>query len=711
MRVLQAGLNTGAPVLVYDKTKTYVSGRAAQKTIGGALVIGPPPTGFINSQVDSGLAPQASITTLNGRQFQLATLTGGIATVLLYSVDLTGVTAPSYVGKLQIRVPNAAATTQTLKGFAIYDGASSGAVTGWQIYIGTTGSVLINGGLFIANNISSSDFVPGSPATIEMAVASNAKAVYMPQDPSAIGVANNLTSMQGLSLDVATRRLYFNNNVLATTQFAVFDPSATPNMALQTTTSPTVAASPTLMLTAHGYVNNDPVVITANAPTGFTASNAAAAQSVYFVRNATANTFELSATSGGGSISATSVTSATVVTRAFGQSVSQWLSIRTGTISGMVGTILTTNSQKIVTPSQTTDPFIPAVVNNQNCLFLPTLTNFYLFKVSDITNGATTLPSLVTVNNQGNGSDYTAIATQYATYSVTTGRVIFISNTAQFYVKRWISNVIDSAFGGLTTTYLETPGFSPSTFAGVTAGGLEVTSGILYLVLTTIGQRGVLYSDFRSDSSYGFSFVTSQVLDTSDVQSGSYIATVEKLFDITSSMIFSYKTKSTLGDAGFNDPTTGWTIISTASDLSLVAFNNFTQFRVDYTVDSGVTNTPSQIADLFLSYNGKTEVSDYWAFDEDNTTVGTGSPSYVTLIQKKAYAVSIPTLYLRGFDVSGTQTVGTLNTVANVGIVSNSTNGGTSFGAGVGPNAVGNLVRFLIASPPGSRAYLSLRES
>lgn len=711
MKVLAAGLNTGAPVIVYDKTKTYVAGRAYQKTIEGANVIGPPLTGFINTQTDIGLAPSYTITTPNNRQFQLISMTGGIATVVLYTVDPTGMTPPQLVGRLLFRIPNVAVTTHTPKGFQVWDGANSGVVTGWQIYFGSTASVLINGGSFMANNIGLADFVPASPATIEMAIASNAKAVYMLADPGAIGSANTLTAMQGLSLDRATRRLYFNNNILATTQIAVFDPSVTPDVVLQTTTASTASGSPTFTLAGHGYALNDPVVITANKSTPFVLTTAVAAQTVYFVRNPSANTFELSATSGGASINATSVTANTVFTRAFGQSVSQWLSIRTGTLTGLAGAILITNSQRIVTPSQSTDPGIPSVVNNETCLWLPTATNFYLVKVSDIVNGATSLPSLVTVNVIGAGVDYTAIVPLIAIYSETTGRIIYTSNTAQVYVKRWINSVIDLAFGGLNTTYLENSANSPYSFAGVTVTNLEVQAGILYMTLGTIGQRGVLYMDFRSDSSFGFSFITSAVLDTSDVQSATYIATIEKIFDLTSPLVFSYKTKATYADAAFDDPTTGWTEISVAADLELAAFDNFTQFRVDFSIASGSTNTPSQIEDLLLSYNGKTEVSDYWAFDEDTTTVGTGSPSYVSAVLKKAYPVAVPTLYLRGYDASGNQTIATLNTVTNVAVVSHSTNDGLSFSAGVGPNTPGTILRFLIASPPGSRAFLSLRES
>lgn len=711
MKVLQAGLNQQTPVTVYDKTKPYLAGRAYLKSIGGTNVLGPPLTGFINSFNDAGALAQCSHTTPNGRHFEVTTITAGVATIGLWQFDFTGVAAPTFVGKILIRLPNNAATTHTLRGFRVYDGANSAVVTGWKIFFGTIGSVLINGGLFTANSIALADFVPVSPPTIEMAVASNAKAVYMAQDPGTIGVANTLTSMQGLSLDAATQRLYFNNNVLATTQFAVFDGSATPNLVLQTTTAPTVNSSPTFTLTGHGYAANDPVVITANAPTSFTASTSAAAQTVYFVRNPTANTFELSATSGGSSINATSVTASTVVTRAFGQSTSQWLSIRTGTITGLSGTILLTNSQKSVVPTQTTDPLIPAGINNQSCIFLPTSTGFYFFKVSDITNGVTTFPSMVTVNNQGSGIDYTAITTINATYSFTTGRIVYTSNVAQLYVKRWQNGVIDQQFGGLNTTYLESSGVNPYTFAGVTVGNLEVESGWLIMCLGTIGQRGVLYMDFRSDALGGYSYVTSPVVDTSDVQSATLIGTIEKLFDLTAPMVFSYKTKATSTDASFNDPTTGWTTIPTQADLSLYAFNNYTQFRIDFEIAMGEVNTPAQINDLFLSYSGKTELSDYWAMDDDNTTQGTGSPSYVTFVQKKVYTASVPTLYMRGYDAAGTQNIATLDTVTNVGVVSNSTNNGTSFSAGVGPNTIGTLLRFLIASPPGARSYLSLKES
>jgi hypothetical protein len=104
-------------------------------------------------------------------------------------------------------------------------------------------------------------------------------------------------------------------------------------------------------------------------------------------------------------------------------------------------------------------------------------------------------------------------------------------------------------------------------------------------------------------------------------------------------------------------------------------------------------------------------MSDYWALDNDDTTQGTTSPSYLSFIQKKVYSTYPTALYARGYDAAGNQVLGTLDTVTNIGVVSYSTNNGVSWTAGLGPNAVGTRMRYLIASPPSGVAYCSQRES
>lgn len=713
MKVLQLGLNQQSPVVVYDKTKPYMAGRVAQRTIGGQQVYGPPLTGFINTFNDTASGVLMSKATANGRLFQLLSITAGLATISLHIFDYTGATAPQYVGKILVRVPNTAATTHTMRGFEVWDGANSGVTTGWQIYLGTVGTVLINGGLFVVNNISQSDFSPLSPPTIEMAVASNAKAVYMMQDSAAIGVNNTLTAMQGLSHDRTNRRLYFHNNVLATTQFAVLDGSATPNLVLQTTTAATSSGSPTFTLTGHGYNANDPVVITANAPTGFTASTSAAAQTVYFIRNPTANTFELSATSGGASINATSITSGTVVTRAFGQTISNWLNIRTGTVTGFVGTFLLTNAESYVTPLQSLDASLPVAFNNVGCLFLATSSNFYLVKVSEITNGATTFPTMITVNALGTGTDYTAVTPAFAQYSETTGRIVIVSNSSQFYVKQWQNSAWTQIFGGLNTSYLENGTNVPYTFAGVTIVNLDFKSGYAFAALSTTGQRGILYMDFRSDANFNYSFLTTPVKDTSQVQSMSSFFTREKLFDLTASMVFSYKTSANSTDAVFNDPTTGWTMIPIATDLSGYAINNFTQLRVDFITSEGNVNTPAQINEIFLAYTGKNEISDNWAFSSENSTRNGASPAYSAFVMLVSDSGK---KYFRAYSKSTGALVAQANTTDDFSLFDKSTNNGTSWAAMASANDYSNTagtteIRYKWPGTIPSDVIVSLRDN
>lgn len=711
MKTLSFGLTDQAPVLVYDETKPYLAGRAFEKTISGTTVLGPPLTGFSNTFLDTASGVLATSTTPNGRQFQLLTITGGLATIALYNIDVTGQTAPAYVGRILARVPNAAATAHSVRGFEVYDGPNNATVTNWQIYIGTAGSVLINGGLFTVNKVDYADFSPLSPPTFEMGISSDAKAVYLNQDPAFTGATNNLTAMQGMALQPSTRLLVFHNNLLATTQFIKFDMTVAPAVTLKTTTSPTASGSPTFTLTAHGYANNDPVVITSNAPTGFTLTGSGV-QTVYFIRNATANTFELSATSGGASINATSITASTVLTRAFGTTNSNWMSIRTGTVTGFAGVILLTNCESIVVPNSTLDPAIPAAVDGQDCLFMPTNSNVYLIKLSEITNGATTFPTMVTVNVLGNGTDVVTIAPTFAAYSEVIGRIILISNTSQFYIKRWTSSAIDLSFGGLNTLWLENSSNKPYTFAGAAIVNLEVKDGWLYATLSTVGQRGVLYMDLRSHCDFGYSYVTSPIIDTSDVAFGKTIQTIEELFDLTSTMQFEYKTAATSSDVIFDDPDTGWTTFEQASDLSAISFNKFTQARICFDIAVGNVNTPAQINSLFLSYIGKGEISDYWTGSVDNTSLSGASPMYVAFRLNKVYDTSVPTMYLRGYDDTGAL-VYNFNTVTDVAMFSYSTNNGTSWTAlGTVPNtALTTEIRALISSPTGNRVTWSLMES
>lgn len=719
MKVISADLLDSTTTTYGDTTKTYIAGRVFSKTILSETVLGPPLTNFIdvfNDTLGGGsVTPNGIYLSPNGRLFLATTPAAGLMTILLYDYDLTGATSPSYVGRIVLSVPNSAATTHIVRHFEVLDGADPSVVTGWKIVFGTIGTVLINGGTFLANNISKSDFVHTSPPTIGMAISSSAKAVYMLQDPNNIGVNNNLTAMQGAGLDHSTSQLYVNYNVLASTFFIKWDLTATLTYNTQTTTAATAIGSPTFTLTGHGYNNNDPIVITSNAPGGFTVSTSTV-QTVYFIRNATANTFELSATAGGASINATTVQASTVVGRAFGQITTPWLSIKTGTVTGITGTILLTQSHMLAYPNNAIDPSIPAGLSGQTCFFLPTATFFHLFKVSDITNGATSFPSMSAVNNLGSGTDYTTPSSAIASYSSSTGRVIYTSNTSAFYAKRWQSNAITHAFGGLNTTYWEntSPTRITTNFSAVALSTINTTSSVGWLLFSssTAGQRGVYFMDFKSDIAFDYSYIISKLLDTSKTQYFEFFQSIEQIFDYTNSMEFFYRTAATDSDPVFSTATGGWVALDNNVLQESFLLSNYTQFKIGFDIAQLSAQTPAQIQELYIALTGINELSEHWCGSVDNTTGNSISPAYSAFRLCKQYASSVPILYFKAYDDSGS-VVASANTSANPTFFEYSTNNGTSWNSlGTIPNTVLTTeVRYKWASPPGVRVTVSLREA
>jgi hypothetical protein len=665
-----------------------------QKTINSNAVLGPPLTNFIDVFTDTAaggsITPNMDFETPNGRLFIINTPAAGVATVLLYDKPANGQSAPVYIGRILVNLPNSAATTHTLRHFKVYDGPNNATVTGWKIVIGTTGSVLINGGTFTVYGVAKANFVPISPPTFGMAIASSANAVYMHQDPSNIGVNNNLTANAGASLDLTNQISIVHNGTAAAGQFFKLDLTAAPAVVLQITTAATAIGSPTFTLTGHGYNNNDPVVITFNAPGGFTASTASA-QTVYFIRNATANTFELSATSGGASINATTVQTLTVLTRAFGTTVSAWTNTKTGNITGISGTLLLNNSENFCNPNTSVDPNIPASVSGFDCIFFATTTNFYLFKVSDIALGVTSLPSMTSVNVSGTGTDYTAITVATAAYSSTLGVVVYTSNTSAFYVKRWLSGNILLAFGGLSTAYWEnTPSRQTTNFSAVTISNLDSRLGWLSVCGTTVGQRGIFYIDLYSDHSFGNSYIITKVIDTSRVRRFEFIQALEELFDLTNSLAFGYRTSNNYSDTIFSSPTAGaFTTIQFAKDLSSFNLQDWTQLRISFDIATLFAQTPAQIRELFLAVTKVFENSENWFTDNENTTKAASANPKSAAILVKAYATSVPAIRLQAYSRATGLVVLDKNTSAHASEFKYSSDSGTSWNPlGTIPNTI-----------------------
>ncbi len=705
MKNINANLLTST-TNTYDKTKTTLAGNATVHSVSGVTAIGPALTKFIDVQTDfAGLVAQSGVhsATINGRMFVLSTFAASVASIALYNVDyVTGAESP--VGRILITLPSQAATTHTARFIRAIDTGT----TGWKILVGTIGTVAVNGGVFLVNNVDLADFSMGpSPTQFYMAVANNTKGVYQLQDPAGLGAANNITALMGGTYNSTIQQAIVTTGTAGSFAMHGFDVSINPNVLIQAATAPTVAASPTFTLTGHGYAANDMLVFTANTPTPFVTSTGANVQTVYFVRatNLTANTFELSATAGGVAINATSATTPTFA-RAHGASSNTYLASRkTGTItSGFAGTALLVDCQKIVTIADGPN-------GGSLCYFFPTTTNFYCFKVTDITSGVTTLPTAAGINNLGSGTDITAPTTINATYSETLGKIIYVSAAFSFIMKNWANNAIITTFGTQINTWLENTGRIADYFRGFAVSGVDIRQGVMFVSGVTVGQRGMLMIDLRSDAKFDYSYVISPVLNVGN-SIFKFITTIETLFVQTDTLEISYRTASTLTDPMFNTAAGSWTLLNSNSDLSGISLLNYAQFKINWDVATVLSGIPSQIIDLVIGIQPRSEMSDNWLGSVDNTSQNGATPAYSAFRLITAYSTSVPQMFFRAYDDNNVL-VASANTTSDPTLFEYSTNNGTSWNAlGTIPNTIQTTeVRYKWPTPPGVKVIVSFRES
>ena len=695
---------------VYDKTKLSTFGNAYGKTLSGKTCYGPGLTKFIDVQTDFAATPiimsGAEHTTANNRKFIASTVVTGVINIALYSVDpVTGATTP--LGRIQGILPNAAATTHTVRSIRVVDSG----VTGWKIFIGTVGSVVVNGGVFMINKVDLADFnFSLTPNVFYSGLTSDIKATYYLQDPAALGVANSITTLMGFGYSAAQNQIIGVKGTAASFSHDGFSTTVAPTVLSQTATAATVNGSPTMTLTAHGYAANDMLVFSANTPGGFTQSNQTSQQTVYFVRatNLTANTFELSATSGGAAINATTATTPTFV-RAWGTTTALYVNARkTGTItSGFAGTALLVDSMQIITPTDGPNAGVQS-------FFLPTSTNFYHWPLTNISSGATTLPNQFGVNNTGNGLDYIAPGTTMAKYSEELGKIVYSSLQFAIFMKGWTnSSIITHGFGSQITTILENNSSAQAAyFRGNQVFGLSAWKGWIFATITTSGQRGILQIDPRSDQSFGFSYMTTPVKYIGP-SVAKFVSTYEKIFNITDSVKFSIRTAATASDPLFNTDSGGWTVVSTADDLTSVSLLSYVQSKIEWDVTTFLSGIPAQLYDVLLGYDALTDTSDNWLPVVEGSTPDGSSPSDSVWELRTAYASSVPTLYTYDFDKSTLSPVGSvLNSASNPTNFNYSTDAGVTWlPLGTIPNVVGTRVRRRRNAPPGTDVITSLRES
>jgi len=685
MKGIKANL-TSDVVTSYDQAKTTLVGRVTQKTIDGEQVLGPALNKFIDVYTDSlALAnPIMNFTTSNGRVFSISAEASGLSVVSLHTYDFaTGATV--YVGCIRVSLADLAATTHTFRSLKVIDNGT----TGWKILFTTSASVAINGGTYCANNIDLADFLPLGFPTIPFATGSDQKAVYFLQDPANIGVGQLQITSVGSVLDTANNRIYVHNGTAAVHQYYAYDTSAILDCPL--TTGVTIdAGTDRFTHTAHGYADNTPIRIT-----NLVGATGLINESTYFVRNSTVDDYQVSATTGGAAINIT--TAGTVdVCRAFGTTGSAFVH-KTGNLPVLVGTLLATDSEDFANPQHTTNAGF-------DCVFFCTNSSLYLGRLSDLTSGATTWPSLVTSNLLGTPNQIVAPAAALATWSNSLDRAIYLTNTNVFVAKRLVSNEIESIFGGTSNSYLEAkPSNTAVEMKVITTVSFDLEQGVLFVVGNATGQRGIFTTDLLADANYNSTHIISKVLD---IPNGvlEFVDTFEKMWAYTGILKIEYRT------SGFGSPSSGWLTLPDKQSLTAISIaSGQVQFKLSFIIIQNGGGLPAQVNDLFIGFTSNNEISDNWEFSNDDSD--NGNPSRAAFRLKKAYTTSVPTLNFRAFDLSDSLIVNH-TTVANSSNFQYSTDGGVNWNnVGTIPNTVGTLVRYTFTVAPGVDIRPSLRES
>mgnify|MGYP000856706234 CR=1 FL=1 len=386
-----------------------------------------------------------------------------------------------------------------------------------------------------------------------------------------------------------------------------------------------------------------------------------------------------------------------------------WYSHKTGTITGLTGTFLLLNNYHLCVP--TADSGAPVSVQGSLCLFIPGSVAFSLGKISELTSGATSWPSIVTADTANVANTSVAQTPLTAHCSNVLQKSIFQLCSGRWFVKKFINTNYELEFGSAANPQYRAGQSSVIDFyefGGVTVVSTWTKNGWLHTVNNTAGQIGSASFDLRSLHQYDYSAIISK---TFDVQAGTQLVSLSINSPVRSFGRFFYRTNLT---TNFSTATTGWTLLPTdrvLTGISMVGVNKI-QFKFQTRMERDSSTIPLQIIEAHLLYQPPNELGENWIGSVDNTTQNGASPARTAFRLAKAYASVVPKLYFRAYDDNG-NLVASANTVDNPSFFEYSGNNGASWVAlGTIPNTINTTeLRYKWASPPGVRVTASLRES
>jgi hypothetical protein len=683
-------------VTVYDQNKTTIAGRVSQKTIGGVECLGPSVPNWADIFTDTGIIPTGAmymsknITADTVRIFAVATPVLGSLQIILYNQNIkTG--AYMYVGRLTLRSPNIATTT-IVKGIEVLDSGT----TGWKIYLAMNNTILINGGLTLMNKVDLTDFTPLGAIFIDPATGNDQKAAYLLQDPANIGVNQLNVASTGIIVDEAAAKVYIHNGIAATHQYYVYDTAIAPTF-LEAAVTITNANPGVISQAGHSFLANGPVLFkTTGTVSGLTTNT------VYFIKNPIAGvSYELSATSGGASISTVGTQTGThTIGRAFGTTGSNFV-LKTGNLPALIGTLLTNNYEVLANPTHAS---YGGLVGN-NCSAFGTSTNLYMGKLSELTSGVTIWPSLTTANVLGALNEVTAVTPIATHFSNVLDMFVIFTNTSVYFGKRLVNNEIQFKGGRVNNTYYELtiPAYGDVKFGSAAIAGATIANGIVTLIGSTIGQRGMISFDMGSDERFDRDYIVTKVLDTPDsiLQT---ISVIDKLVNNADNYSIQYR------NSGFGSITGGWVDFD-ESTLAAIPLSAQIQLKLGTYCLTAPNQTASQLVDVVANTESNEDISDNWEYSHDSSS--NLSPTRVAFRLKTAYGVgSIPAgLRFRSYDLSGSLLINQTIATNPANFEYSTNNGSTWLPLGTIPNTVGTLVRYTFTSPPGVDIRPALRDS
>jgi len=674
-----AGLRNNV-VSSYDKTKTTVFGRMALRTFDGVQVLSTPTHRFADVMTDTGIVPLGPMhKTENGRMFVVQYL-AAVAQILLYNIDaVTG--EQVYVGRLNAQLPSITASVHTIRGIRVVDGG----VAGWKIFIATTATITLQvGGVHLVNNVGLADFVKTGYATIPTAVGLDQKGVYLLQDPALPGFAHVQTAATGIARHASANQLVLHNGVAANHQFYFYDTTQAPDCPTSAVTSMPIA-SPGVVNTdsPHGLAAGDIVQFQVD---GGSLPPLVVPGVAYFVMAAGlgATTFQVSATVAGVGINFAVAGTGTITwCRAAGQTTSLF-NRKTGSLTALVGTLLTNGSESFAQPSHT-------ALAGEECLFFATSSNLYLGKISDLTSGATAWPSLMTVNILGTVNQITVPTAVCATWAQDTDCAVYMTNLSLLVIKRMYDNQILSLCSGLNTTYQETMNRPLISFATATAVNIEERQGWLFVSCSTIGQRGVFIMDLKSDALFGYSAFITPVMKVPATSVLRNIAPIEHRFDDTCPNVLYYRL-SNFDSGNLDGPE--WIVATESTELG-VEIPSEIQFQSRSGFLSGGSPPPAMSTDFQFVATSRRENSENWRASEDDSSRNSESPAYSAFRMTSAYVGVVPRLTVTAMDDLD-NVVYRVNTVDHKSVFTFSADDGASWTTLVGnvvPNVAGTLLR------------------